>query len=197
MTDQTQAPLSEWERCPSPVVVNLIGGPGTGKSTTAAAVYTYLKWRGINAELALEYAKDKVWEGSLGVLRDQPYLLGKQHHRLFCLRGQVDVAVTDSPVLLSAVYGARWGQTLVDLAIELFSRYDNLTYVIDRTRPYGNEGRYQNEEAARLLDDQVLEILEQRSIPYVRVPGTPESTDRIITDVLVRLEERKEVNRCI
>ena len=42
------------------IVVNLIGGPGSGKSTTAAGLFYNLKKLGINCEMALEYAKDKV-----------------------------------------------------------------------------------------------------------------------------------------
>ena len=53
------------------IVVNLFAGPGSGKSTTCAGVFSKLKLIGINCEMALEYAKDKVWENSLDVLNDQ------------------------------------------------------------------------------------------------------------------------------
>ena len=41
------------------VVINLFGGPGCGKSTGAAYVFSKLKMLGVNAELTSEYAKDK------------------------------------------------------------------------------------------------------------------------------------------
>lgn len=41
-------------------VINLFAGPGSGKSTTCAGVFNKLKLAGINCEMALEYAKDKV-----------------------------------------------------------------------------------------------------------------------------------------
>ncbi len=44
------------------LVVNLLGGPGSGKSTTAADVFARLKWQDINCELVTEFAKDLVWE---------------------------------------------------------------------------------------------------------------------------------------
>ena len=44
------------------IVVNLFAGPGSGKSTTCAGVFAKLKLAGVNCEMALEYAKDKVWE---------------------------------------------------------------------------------------------------------------------------------------
>lgn len=46
------------------LIVNLYGGPGTGKSTGAAYIFSKLKMDGIDAEYVTEFAKDKVWEGS-------------------------------------------------------------------------------------------------------------------------------------
>ena len=42
------------------IVVNLIAGPCSGKSTIAAGLFHKLKKQGIEAEMSLEFAKDKV-----------------------------------------------------------------------------------------------------------------------------------------
>ena len=42
------------------IVVNLIAGPCSGKSTIAAGLFHKLKQQGIEAEMSLEFAKDKV-----------------------------------------------------------------------------------------------------------------------------------------
>lgn len=60
-------------------VINLFGGPGAGKSTLAALLFHHLKIRGLSCEMALEYAKDKVWEESYSTLHNQIYVFGKQH----------------------------------------------------------------------------------------------------------------------
>ena len=39
------------------IVVNLFGGPGCGKSTTAAWLFNQLKERGINCEYVTEFPK--------------------------------------------------------------------------------------------------------------------------------------------
>ena len=53
------------------LVINLIGGPCSGKSTIASGVFHEIKKMNINAELALEFAKDKVWEESFRTIDDQ------------------------------------------------------------------------------------------------------------------------------
>ena len=52
-------------------VINLVGGPGCGKSTTAAGLFYELKRRDYSVELVTEYAKSRVWEDSLRTLNDQ------------------------------------------------------------------------------------------------------------------------------
>ena len=58
-------------------IINLFGGPGCGKSTTASGIFYELKKRGYECELSPEFAKDKVWEDSLRTLDDQIYIFGK------------------------------------------------------------------------------------------------------------------------
>ena len=43
------------------LIVNLYGGPGCGKSTGAAYLFSKLKMAGVDAEYVPEFAKDKVW----------------------------------------------------------------------------------------------------------------------------------------
>ena len=81
-------------------VYNLFGGPGCGKSTLAARMFAKMKQLGIDCELVTEAAKDIVWEG--GVL-DQYGLFAEQLRRVKRLEGKVDIAITDSPILLQAV----------------------------------------------------------------------------------------------
>ena len=64
------------------LICNIFGGPGVGKSTTAARIFVGLKDLGINTELATEFAKDKSWEGAHSTLACQPYITGTQIWRI-------------------------------------------------------------------------------------------------------------------
>ena len=63
-------------------VINLFGGPSTGKSTLAALLFGTLKSKyDLNCEYVNEYAKDLVYEKRNQILlKDQLYIFAKQNH---------------------------------------------------------------------------------------------------------------------
>lgn len=89
------------------IIVNLFGAPSSGKSTTRAGIFHELKLLQVNCEEVYEYAKNLTWEQRFRTLECQPYVFGKQLYRIETLMDQVDVIITDSPVLLSAFYGRK------------------------------------------------------------------------------------------
>ena len=86
------------------IVINLFAGPGCGKSTTASGVFSELKRIGVNCEYVQEYAKDLVWGKNFKALSNQIHVYGEQHNRIFRLKGEVDVIITDSPPVMGMVY---------------------------------------------------------------------------------------------
>lgn len=168
------------------IVVNLFAGPGSGKSTTCAGVFSKLKLIGINCEMALEYAKDKVWENSLDVLNDQIYIFGNQLHRINRLKDKVDVIITDSPLLLSIVYNCEENKIFNELVIDQFNRLDNLNYYVVRDDSFNPKGRVHNYEESIEKDNQIKKLLHDNKIEYTTV-YKHNSVDTIINDVLNRL----------
>jgi len=150
------------------LVVNLFAGPGAGKSTTAAGVFHELKKLGVSCELVTEFAKDKVWEGNKKVFCCQPYILGKQFWRLFRCDGEVDVVITDSPLLLTVVYNDRYSdlQHLNPFVFELFNKFNNLNYVIQRTKTYDTRGRNEDVLSAQAIDGEVAKLLFDNEVPF-------------------------------
>ena len=168
------------------IVVNLFAGPGSGKSTTCAGVFAKLKLAGVNCEMALEYAKDKVWEESNKVLDDQIYVFGKQLHRIFRLKDKVDVVITDSPILLSIIYDKTGNKYFSDLVLNQFNNFDNRNYFIERTTVYNPKGRLQTEDEAKEIDKVLLDLLKDCSIEYDSV-GKNEAVDYIFNKIMKEL----------
>lgn len=178
------------------ILVNLFAGPGSGKSTTAAGAFYRLKSLGVNCELITEYAKDKVWDKHFAIFDNQLYITAKQHHRQHRLDGQVSVAITDSPLLLSVHYnqvndcrtkedGIR--EHFEGLVHGLFNSFDNMNFFIERKKAYNPIGRMQNEDEAKEIDSQVLDLLHRHNVSFSNIPGDGSAVDCICRDVFARL----------
>lgn len=152
-----------------PLVVNLFAGPGAGKSTTAAKLFAELKDRGVNVELAGEYAKDLTWARRFGTLADQIYVFGKQHHRIFRLVQDCDVIITDSPILMGLAYAADYPTCYTETVSWAFNRYRNLNFLIERTKPYNPKGRNQTLDEAKQKDFEILQLLSRYKVPFKRI----------------------------
>ncbi|WQJ53371.1 MAG: thymidylate kinase [Wendovervirus sonii] len=161
------------------IVINLMGGPGTGKSTTAAGIFNKLKKMGVDCELATEYAKDKVWEENYKILSDQIYVFGKQQHRLYRLKDKVKIAITDSPLLLSIIYDQSNNEFLKKLVLDVFNSYENINFYIQRNVDYVEEGRCQNAAEAVIVDDKCIKLMEENNIGYQLTTSTDAEDDII------------------
>ncbi len=147
--------------------INLFGGPGIGKSTFCSEIFTTLKKRGIDCEMALEYAKDVVWEESFHKLKNQIYIFGKQHSRLYRLNGKVDVVITDSPLINSIVYDETNNTYLKELVLHEFSKLNMINYYLIRSTEYNPNGRTQTLEGALQVDGIYKKLLDDNKIPYI------------------------------
>jgi hypothetical protein len=163
-------------------VINLYGGPGTGKSTTAAGLFHLMKTKGYKVELITEYAKDLVYSESFFKMKDQLYIFTKQHHKIWKLRDKLDYVITDSPLPLSLHYFVPDGpydeKLFKDLVISTFNAYKNINIFVIRdleTHSYQEYGRIQTEAEAVLIDLSIRDLLNEYSIEY---------TDLLVSDML-------------
>lgn len=169
-------------------IVNLYGGPGTGKSTTAAALFAELKYRGVNCEYVQEYAKDKAWEfgtqhnGIPKVFQAQEYIFGKQHFRIRRCAQDVDVIITDCPLLLGLIYmPENFEIPSLKLAIrEAYDIYDNLNVFLSRTKEYNPKGRFQTEDKAKELDVQIEDMINDQKLIYSKLLCSRNNVEEII-----------------
>lgn len=174
------------------LIVNLLGAPCAGKSTTRAGVFHRLKRAGVNVEEATEEAKDMTYEERHLTLRCQPYIFAKQLRNLERMIGKVDVIVTDGPIILSLFYtkkylGDTYGPTFDDFVLAQHHRLGGLNYFINRTGPYNPVGRNQTEAEADQIAGEMKALLIEHAIGFHEVDDGPDLHDQIAQDVLTKL----------
>ncbi len=130
-------------------ILNLYGGPGSGKSTVAAHVFTYLKRHDVLTELVGEFAKELIYLGNEQQLTNQVFLMGNQYRKLKDLeRYGAMMAISDSPLLMQRVYcaGKPYEKEIVPLLAKLNNEFDNINVFIRRVKKYQTFGRVHNED---------------------------------------------------
>ena len=178
-----------------PLIVNLFAGPGAGKTTAALELTAALKKVGYNAEYVSEYAKELVLENKLDLLKDQRAVTDEQFHRLDRLRGSdVEIVVTDSPVLLGEIYGEdRIDDAYRSKILDYHNSFDNFNLFIKRGKGYQKEGRLQTRAEAVAIDEKVTAMLKEKEIYFGTYShNTIDATVKKIETTYNRLYAEKE-----
>lgn len=140
-------------------VVNFFGGPGCGKSTTAAFLFGHMKVSDYKVELIHEVAKDFVWEDWGHIFGEQDWIFAHQHRLTRRLIGHdIDYAVVDSSILLSLFYMPDdFPQSFRPFVRDVFDSYNNINIFIDRNPdlPYVQAGRNEDERQAIEIDQRI------------------------------------------
>jgi hypothetical protein len=172
--------------CKKLKVVNLFGGPGSGKSTIRADLFSKMKRMHMDVEETTEFAKDKTWEKNHSALSDQLFILANQNRRLELLKSQVEWAVTDSPIILGLHYKADsyLPKSFTPLVLELWGSYENFNFVIERNHPYQETGRNQTFEEAKVIDTRIVNILDENGIKYKKIVSGEKSAEWILNHIL-------------
>ena len=173
-------------------VINLIGAPGTGKSTIASELFARMKWQGYSVELVSEYAKELVWEQRHETMKNEVYLFGKQHHRFFRLQGKVDFIITDRPLILSLHYNNVYGDKSIEYANFVkheVAKFDNMNILLERTKPYVTEGRNQTEEESNEFGLQIKQMLDDNNIDYFSTYAIQDVVSEIVLQQLTKKQK--------
>lgn len=168
------------------LLVNLFGVPGAGKSTGAAYIFAQLKMQGINAELVQEFVKDKVYEESVEVFKNQAYIFGKQYFRISRIQDKVDVIIADSPILLSSFYNndETLGNEFDTLTKKVFHSMPSLNYLVTRVKKYNPIGRFQTEEESDALGKPMRDFMEKCGVSYAEIEGNTDGYMKVVKEVL-------------
>jgi hypothetical protein len=165
-------------------VINLCGGPGVGKSTTAAGLFFAMKKLGINVEMSLEYSKDIVYDQHFKMFESQEKIFAEQNWRLArLLNSGNDFAITDCPLILGLLYTQKTEKKFIELVIEKFHSYQNHNYVLTRSHAFNTVGRVQKDEQDAIdLDGKLHELLAEHNIPFKVLPASDEAIREILIE---------------
>lgn len=159
--------------------INLLGGPGVGKSTNGAQLFSDFKKEHRNVELVNEYVKLWAYEKRVVVSGDQVHIFAEQQRReLLPLRGGVDFVISDSPLWLCAVYGKLTMPQDWKLLLMLADAHErdfpslNIYLARDNELPYQQLGRYHTRDQAATMDDEIWNTLKAFGVPMTPIRAT-------------------------
>lgn len=173
------------------IVINIAGGPGTGKTTVAADLFSKLKEMGFEVENVSEFAKELVWEGRNEAFDDRLYMHGEQNHRLMQMNGKLDYIITDSPLFLTSVYNnyylkdkfpKSYNKMIDNVTSETFKLYNNKVYLLERNTSYKIVGRRENQKTALDIDKALVSYLKNNKIKF-KTLSLDNAVNEIIKDI--------------
>jgi len=159
--------------------LNILSGPSSGKSTSAAGLYYKMKMAHIKCELVTEFAKDLVYSDRIQMLTDnQEMIFAEQNYRLHILKDKVDWAITDTSLLLGLVYPPDWyPQSFKPFVLDIYNTYNNVNVYIKRPDSFQQYGRAHDHEQSKQLDDLVINMLQEYDIPYTVFEANDDTAD--------------------
>lgn len=174
-------------------VVNLISGPGTGKSTLAAELYARMKRMHLNVEMVREVAKEWAYEKRAVGPFEQIAILGEQIKRESSLFNKVDYIITDSPVLLGAFYfDYNHNEQFMNQMVQDYYKFaeskgiEFKNYILPRTGSYDPKGRFETEDEAEDIDEGIRLYMSAESYSYDRFGGHnhEDAVNKLLEDII-------------
>lgn len=180
------------------VVINLVGGPCSGKSTTAAGLFHIMKLKTkYKVELVTEVIKDFVYDENKGGMMDQVLITAQQNHRILRLQGKVQFIISDASLLNGVVYNEFYDDVdniSTELSQKLYDKYDNLVFFLPRKPEYDQYGRTQTLEEAQQLDELFEKNLCNLGVQFEDMREyTHEELPEKILDILIEMDALGEL----
>lgn len=187
-------------------VIEMLSGPGAGKSCAALFLAAHMKARGFKVEYVREIPKDLVWDGRTpsndpnlpdhSMMTEQDFILAHQNNLLRrMLAHDIEYVVTDTSMLLGLVYAPPWyPPSFETFLLDIHSSYNNITFYVDRGDiPYVEAGRNETELEAKTKDLEVLrKIVDTYNIPVFEIYQKAGKYDHGALQMLAHIQERME-----
>lgn len=172
-------------------VINLIAGPGVGKSTIAAGLFCKLKSKKVVCEFVQEWAKNLVWSGDFETLNNQYYVVKKQYELIKRINNKVKIIVLDFSLLQCLYYNKHNPDNTSDVIkteeyiISKFKEFNNINIFLERVdgREYEHEGRLQSLQEAKQIDLELKRLIDEKGVLYTSFSAELENIDKILEKI--------------
>ena len=175
------------------VIINFLGQPSSGKTSLSVKLFAKLKELGLNAEYSPEVAKLWVYEHKKMNKYGQYVLFGEEVRQQSRLFNEVDIIISDSSPILASYYNYYYnGENSLSEACHGFYQKVSedgirvINFYLPRKKKYIAKGRYQTEEQANALAEDLKRWLGQEGYKYTEL----ECSDKERIDVV--LEKLRE-----
>ena len=171
-------------------IINLYGSPGSGKTTNAVKLFSYMKAKGIKSAYVHEYAQELFYQKSELIL-DQFYVTMVQANRVYNLLDKVDYIITDSPAIVGAFYNSISSDPEQECFNAIIKTYykkcerDNVEHVhvfLKRTQHYSENGRFHTQEESSIIDKQMMAYLDGLGLQYVLLDDDEKAVEKYFYD---------------
>lgn len=175
------------------LIINLVGGPCSGKSTVAAELFARLKKMGVHCELVSEYIKERIYEENKTMPVNQIAIFGMEHYAISNKIGKVDVVIHDGSFINNTdyLYNNETNPEFNALILSEYKKFNNLDFFIKRGNiEFENYGRIHNLKQSKELDRIIKETYDMYDLKLIEVEAR-DAVDKIIPIVLKEVEIMK------
>ena len=173
------------------LVINLLGEPGVGKSSTSGGVFYELGVNNFRSEVVNEVAKGYAWETpkdpSTGkslfhpIFGQQIFLLGEQNRWLERINNQREIAIMECPLLMMAIYKPEnYLESFNSIVLEQFAKYNNVNIVIERNHKFDPQGRVHTEDDSKEVRSKLLSFMFEHNLPFVTIKTSRNINKKIV-----------------
>jgi thymidylate kinase len=178
------------------IIINLIGGPGSGKSIFSALLFAEMKMKKYKIEYVQEYAKELVWLKKYEYLKNQHHIALTAYNIFHNISQEVDIIITDGS-LLHGLYYNRYEENnysnveKTEKAImEYYNEFYNINIFIERNPKieYEKAGRLQKEKEAKQIDILFEDILNEKDINYIKIVSDIKNKEKMLKYIENQIE---------
>ena len=173
------------------IVINLVGQPSCGKTSTSVKLLAYLKEIGVETEYCPEAAKTYLYDGKKVNKYMQFTLFGSECTTQSRLFDSVDIVISDSSPILAAFYEYFYnGDNALSPACKEFykkAKEDGIkvfNFFLPRKKRYNPKARYQTEAQATEVANKLKEWLTFEGYDYILLDCPDEERISKIMEIL-------------